>query len=53
MLFGPYFLFGSGNLMATYWGIAAHSAHMFSWYKYLSFILVFSNLSVFGVGISF
>ena len=28
--------------MAAYWGIAAHSAHyMFSWYKYLSVILVF------------
>ena len=28
--------------MAAYWGIVAHSAYdMFSWYKYLSVILVF------------
>ena len=28
--------------MAAYWGIAAHSAYdIFSWYKYLSVILVF------------
>ena len=40
--------------MAAYWGIAAHSAYdMFSWYKYLSVILVFSHPSVYGVGISF
>ena len=40
--------------MAAYWGIAAHSAYdMFSWYEYLSVILVFSYPSVYGVGISF
>ena len=34
--------------MAAYWGIAAHSAYdMFSWYKYLSVILVFSHPSVY------
>ena len=41
---------------AAYWGIAAQSAYdMFSWYKYLSVILVvfFSHPSVRGVGISF
>ena len=38
--------------MADYWGIAAHSAYdMFSWYKYLSAISVFSHPSVCGVGI--
>ena len=37
-----------------FWGIAAHSAYdMFSLYKYLvSVILVFSQPSVYGVGIS-
>ena len=40
--------------MATFWEIAAHSAYdMFSWYKYLSVILFFSNPYVNGVGISF
>ena len=33
--------------MAAYWGIAAHSAYdMFSWYKYLSVILVFSHFLI-------
>ena len=44
MLFEPYVRFH----------ILVHSAYyMFSWYKYLSVILVFSHSSVFGVGISF
>ena len=40
--------------LSNYWGVAAHLAYdMFSWYKYLNFILVFSHPSVFGVEISF
>ena len=42
--------------MAAYWGIAAHSGYdMFSKHKllYLSIILIFSQPSVYGVGISF
>ena len=40
--------------MAACWGIAAHSAYdMFSWYKYLSDILVFFPTHLYGVGISF
>ena len=58
MLFEPYvrfhtFRFSSGNWVAAYLGIAVHPAYdMFSWYKYLSVILVFSHHSVYGVGIS-
>ena len=33
--------------MAAYWGIAAHSPYdIFSWYKYLSVILVFPPLGL-------
>ena len=40
--------------MAAFWEIDAHSDYdMFSWNKYLSVILVFSQPSVCGVGISF
>ena len=40
-----YFQLSLGNLVATYWEIAAHSAYdMFSWYKYLIVNLVFSHL---------
>ena len=55
MLFEPYvrfhisvqFGYVSGRLL----GDSAYD--MFSWYKYLSVILVFSHLSFYGVGISF
>ena len=40
--------------MTAYWGIAAHSADdVFSRFKYLCVILVFSHPSVYGVGVSF
>ena len=40
--------------MAAYWGTAAHSVYdMFSWYKYLNVILVFSHTSVFWSANSF
>ena len=43
----------SGNWVAAYWEIAAHSAYdMFSKYKYLIVNLVFPT-SLFGVGVSF
>ena len=48
-----YFYLSSGNCVAAYWEIAAHSAYdMFSMYKYLIVNFVFPTL-VFGVGISF
>ena len=59
MLFEPYVRY---HIFSTVWvtewppigGKAAHSAYdMFSLYKYLSVILVFSHPSVYGVGISF
>ena len=56
MLFEPYVRFHifSSVRVAAYWGIADHSAYViFSWYKCLSVILVFSHPSVYGVGISF
>ena len=58
MLFEPYVCFHIlvefGQLSGRLWGITAHSAYgMFSWYKYLSVILVFSHPSVCEVGISF
>ena len=59
MLFGPYVRFHifSSALVTGWppiWEKAAHSAYdMFSWYKYLSVILVFSQHSVYGVGIVF
>ena len=47
------FYLSSGNSVAAYWEIAAHSAYeMFSKYKYLIVNLVFPT-SVIGVGISF
>ena len=48
-----YFKLSSGNRVAAYWEIAAHSAFdMFYKYKYL-IVNLFSPDSVFGVGISF
>ena len=45
----------SGNLLAAYWEIAAHSAYdMFFKYKYIVLnCLVFSPPRFFGVGVSF
>ena len=59
MLFEPYVRFHIfSSVRVTEWpaigGIAAHSAYdMFSWYKYLSVILVFSHPSAYGLEISF
>ena len=50
MLFEPYVRFHIFSLVrvAAYCGIGAHSAYdMFSWYKYLSVILVFPHPSVY------
>ena len=48
------FLFSTGNCLAAYLEIAAHSDYdMFSWYMYISVFLVFSHPSVYRVGISF
>ena len=47
------FYLSSGNRVAAYWEIAAHSTYdMFSKYKYLIVNLVFPT-SVFGMRISF
>ena len=59
MLYAPYVRFHIfSSVQVTEWppigGIAAHSAcDMFSWYTYLSVILVFFHPSVYGVGLSF
>ena len=55
MLFEPYVRLSSGNLMAAYWEITAHSAYdMFPKYKYLIVIMFYLfPTSVLRVGISF
>ena len=43
VIFISYFYISLGNREAAYWDIASHSPYdmLFSWYKYLSVILVF------------
>ena len=56
MLFESYVRFHifSSLRVTAFWEIVAHSVYdMFSWYKYLSVILVYSHPSVYGVGVSF